>query len=151
MANIRGKNYPVGTHIAGPLKQGVKSMLLSTDVGGISAAKTLTADESNGQTYILDAAAGYVVTLPAPTQGWSCKFIVGALFATTNYVITAETAGQLQGNVMEVSTVEAVSAADTITINAAADAIGDSLELSSDGTSIFVKGSFLTVGAVTVA
>jgi len=142
---------PTGFHHAGPLKLGANSMLLSTDSGGISGTVTLSANESNGQTYILDAAAGYAVTLPAPTKGWRCMFIVGALFATTNYVITAATAGQFQGTLMEVSTVELVTAGDTITINAAADAIGDSLELWSDGTSIFCRGTFATIGAVTAA
>tara|TARA_R110000787_G_scaffold5761_2_gene20715 strand:+ start:9878 stop:10324 length:447 start_codon:yes stop_codon:yes gene_type:complete len=145
------KNYPIGTHFAGPIKLGASSMRLSTDVGGIAAAKTLTADESNGQTYILDAAAGVVITLPAPTQGWKTKFIVGALFATTNYVLTAETAGQIQGSIMEVSTVELATAADTVTLNAAADAIGDWVEFSSDGTSIFVAGSVATIAGVTIA
>lgn len=132
--------YPIGTHLSGPIKLGAKSMLLSTDVGGISAAKTLTADESNGQTYILDGGTGYAITLPAPTQGWRCKFIVGATFATTDFVITAATAGQLQGSITEAGLVQLIAAADTINLELATAVIGDWVECSSDGTSIFVAG-----------
>jgi len=134
------KNYPVGTHMAGPLKLGSKSMLSSTDVGGIAAAKTLTADESNGQTYILDASVGYAITLPAPTKGWSCKFIIGVVHITTDYVLTAATAGQLQGSVTEAGLVQLIAAADTLNLELGTAAIGDWVELSSDGTSIFVSG-----------
>jgi len=144
------KNYPVGSHFAGPIKLGVKSTLLSTDVGGISAAKVLTADESNGQTYILDGGTGVGITLPVATKGWRCKFVVGAAFAT-DFVFTAETAGTLQGNVMEAGAVQAISAADTITLEDGVEAIGDFLEFSSDGTSIFVFGSTLTALSVTPA
>ena len=139
------KNYPIGTHMAGPLKLGTSSMLLSTNVGGIAAAKTLTADESNGQTYVLDNDVGVVITLPAPTQGWSCKFIVGATFITTDYVLTAETAGQLQGSMIEAGLVVLIAAADTINLELGTAVIGDVVNLSSDGTSIFVSG--MTGGA----
>ena len=133
-------NYPTGTHMAGPLKLGSSSMLTSTDVGGIAAAKTLTADESNGQTYILDAAVGYAVTLPAPTKGWRCKFIIGVVHITTDWVLTAATAGQLQGSITEAGLVQLIAAADTINLELATAVIGDWVELSSDGTSIFVAG-----------
>jgi len=133
-------NYPVGSHFAGPIKLGASSMLISTDIGGIGAAKTLSADESNGQTYVLDLAAGVAITLPAPTKGWRCKFIVGATFITTDYVLTAETAGQLQGSITEAGLVQLVAAADTINLELATAVIGDWIECSSDGTSIFVAG-----------
>lgn len=132
--------HPVGTHIAGPLKQGAKSMLLSTDPGGILGATTLTADESNGQTYILDAAVGSAITLPAPTKGWRCKFIIGVVHITTDWVFTAATAGQLQGSVTEAGLVQLVAAADTINVELGTAVIGDWFEFASDGTSIFVSG-----------
>ena len=134
------KNYPVGTHFSGPIKLGTSSMRLSTDVGGIAAAKVLTADESNGQTYILDGGTGVGITLPVATQGWRCKFIVGATFSTTDYVFTAETAGTLQGSVTEAGLVQLIAAADTINLELATGVIGDWIEFSSDGTSIFVAG-----------
>lgn len=136
---------PTGFHHAGPLKLGANSMLLSTDSGGISAAVTLSANESNGQTYVLTAAAGYAITLPAPTQGWSCKFIIGVVHATTDWVLTAETAGQFQGSATAAGLVVAIAAADTINLELGTAVIGDWLHLSSDGTSIFVAGQ--TTGA----
>lgn len=134
------KNYPNGTHFSGPIKLGASSMLQSTDVGGIAAAKTLTADESNGQTYILDNDVGVAITLPAPTKGWRCKFVIGVVHITTDYVFTAETAGQLQGSVTEAGLVQLVAAADTINVELGTAVIGDWFEFSSDGTSIFVAG-----------
>jgi len=133
-------NYPTGTHMKGPLKLGEGSMLLSTDEGGILTAKTLTADESNGQTYVLDGGTGVAITLPAPTKGWRCKFIVGATFATTDFVITAATAGQLQGSITEAGLVQLVAAADTINLELGTAVIGDWVLCESDGTSIFVSG-----------
>lgn len=143
-------NYPTGTHIAGPLKQGTKSMLLSGDAGGISAAVTLQADESNGQTYILDGGTGVGITLPAATQGWKCKFIIGATF-TTDFVFTAETAGTFNGTVMEAGVLQLIGAADTITLEDGVEVLGDYIEFSSDGTSIFVFGSTSTALSVTPA
>lgn len=136
--------------MAGPLKLGASSMRLSGDVGGISAAKTLTADESNGQHYILDGGTGVGITLPAATQGWRCMFTVGATF-TTDYVITANTAGTLEGCVLEAGAVQTVAAADTLTLEDGVENLGDYLEFWSDGTSIFVTGNFLTANSITPA
>jgi len=143
-------NYPVGTHMSGPLKLGTNSMLLSTDVGGIAAAKTLTADESNGQTYVLDGGTGVNVTLPAATKGWKTKFIVGAVFGT-DFTFTAETAGTMNGTVMEAGVLQLIGAADDIDLEDGVEVIGDFLEFSSDGTSIFVFGSTSVDNSVTPA
>ena len=144
------KNYPVGTHFSGPVKLGANSMLLSTDVGGISAAKTLTADESNGQHYILDGGTGVGITLPVPTKGWRCKFTVGAAF-TTDYVFTAGTADTFEGCIIEAGAVQDVDAADTITLEDGTENVGDWIEFWSDGTSTFVFGNFLNAASVTPA
>jgi len=141
---------PIGTHFSGPIRLGAKSMLLSGDVGGISAAKTLTYDESNGQHYILDGGTGLAITLPAPTKGWKCKFTIGATF-TTDYVFTAETAGQLEGCLIVAGAVEDVAAADTITIEDGVENLGDFIEFYSDGTSVFCVGNFLTASSATPA
>ena len=150
MADVRGKNAPVGSHFAGPIKLGAKSMVLSTDFGGISGTKTLTAEESNGQTYVITAVGGGSITLPAPTQGWKCKFILGADI-TTNWAIGSPSVGQMQGSIMVAGAV-VVSAADQfhIFVNSA-DSIGDYLEYSSDGTSIFVFGNAALTGGITSA
>ena len=144
------KNYPVGTHFSGPIKLGAGSMRLSTDVGGIAAAKTLTADESNGQHYILDGGTGVGITLPVPTKGWSCKFTIGAVYAT-DFVFTAGTADTFEGCIIEAGVVQDVNAADTISLEDGVENIGDFLEFWSDGTSTFVFGNTLTAASVTPA
>lgn len=138
------------THFSGPIALGIDSMPLSTDVNGLAAAKVLTAAESNGMTYVLDGGTGFGITLPPATQGWRCKFVIGATFAT-DFVFTAETAGTLEGNVMEAGVLQLVAASDTITLEDGAEALGDFLEFSSDGTSVFVFGSFSTAASVTPA
>jgi hypothetical protein len=142
-------SYPIGTHFSGPIKLGAGSMRLSTDVGGLSAAKTLTADESNGQHYILDGGTGFAVTLPAATKGWTCKFTVGAAF-TTDFVITAP-AAIMEGCILEAGAVQDVAGATTLTLEDGVENVGDFIDLWSDGTSIFVTGNFLTALSVTPA
>ena len=139
-----------GTHFSGPIKQGAKSQPLSGDVGGLAAAKTLTAEESNGVNYVLDGGTGFGITLPAATQGWKCRFTIGAAFST-DFVFTAAAAGSLQGSVIEAGVLQLVAASDTITLEDGAEAIGDFLEFSSDGTSIFTFGNFATAASVTPA
>lgn len=139
-----------GTHFAGPIKLGAKSMALSTDPHGLAAAKTLTADESNGMHYILDGGTGFGITLPPPTKGWKCKFTIGAAFST-DFVFTAGTADTFEGCVIEAGVVQDVDAADTITLEDGTENIGDFLEFWSDGTSTFVFGNTLTAASVTPA
>ena len=138
------------TNFSGPIQLGTASMPLSTDVNGLSAAVVLTAAESNGMHYILDGGTGFGITLPAPSQGWRCRFTIGAAF-TTDFVFTAATAGQLQGSVIEAGVLQLVAASDTITLEDGAEAIGDFLEFSSDGTSILTFGNFATASSVTPA
>ena len=141
-------NYPTGTHFAGPVKLGATSMLLSGDEGGLSGAVTLTADESNGQHYILDGGTGFGITLPVPTQGWRCKMTVGKVFGT-DYVITAGTAATFQGCILEAGAVQDVAAMDTLTLEDDKENLGDFLEFWSDGTSTLVFGNFLTAASIT--
>jgi hypothetical protein len=139
-----------GTHFKGPVKLGANSMPKSTDVDGLAAAATLTADQSNGMTYILDGGTGFGITLPVPTQGWRCKFVIGAAY-TTDFVFTAGTADTFEGCVIEAGAVQTVDAADTITLEDGVENIGDFLEFWSDGTSTFVFGNTLTAVSVTPA
>ena len=138
------------THFSGPIALGAASMPLSTDVNGLAAAKTLTADESNGMHYILDGGTGFGITLPVPTQGWRCKFTIGALF-TTDFVFTAGTADTFTGSITEAGVLQLVTAADTITLEDGTEVLGDFLEFWSDGTSTFVHGVTSTAASATPA
>jgi hypothetical protein len=139
-----------GTHFSGPIKLGAKAMPKSTDAGGLAAAATLTADESNGVNYILDGGTGFGITLPPATQGWKCKFTIGAAF-TTDFVFTAASAGTLEGCVLEAGAVQTIAAADTITLEDGTENVGDFLEFWSDGTTVYVFGNTLTAASVTPA
>ena len=117
----------------------VDSLAVNVNVVDVTAAKTITALE-NGTTFSLNAAAGAVLTLPAPARGLKYKFVVGALFATTDWVITA-TGAIMQGAIMEASTVQAVANATTINLELGAETLGDWVSLESDGTNWFVAGA----------
>jgi len=117
----------------------VDGINVNTAYTEISAATTLTAANS-GKTYVLTGIVGYALILPAPSEGLKYKFIVQDLFATTDWVITA-TGAIMYGSVMEASTVQAVTAATTINLELAADAIGDWVMVESDGTNWYVTGA----------
>ena len=142
--------FPIGTHFDGPIKLGKNSMLLSGDVGGLDSVVTLTADESNGQHYILDGGTGFGITLPAPTQGWCCEFTIGASFST-DFVFTAGTAATFEGCILEAGAVQDVAIMDTLTLEDDKENVGDFLRFWSDGTSTFVFGNFLTALSITPA
>ncbi len=137
-----------GTHFTGPIKLSKTSMALSTDLNGFSETTKLTADESNGMHYILDGGTGFVITLPVVTQGWKCKFTIGAAF-TTDFTFTAGTADSLEGCIIEVGAVQDITNGDGITLEDGAENVGDFIEFWSDGTSTFVFGNFLVTASVT--
>lgn len=114
----------------------------------VSAALSPAAADS-GKTYILNGGTGVAITLPAPASGLSYKFIVGAAF-TTDYVITA-TGAIMYGVVEEAGAVQAVAGATTLTLEDGAEAVGDYLELLSDGTNWYVSGQFATALSITPA
>jgi hypothetical protein len=68
---------------------GVEELAARTNT--ISVAKTLTASDS-GNVFTLSATTGKVITLPSvAVDGFKAKFLVGAVFATTNFTIVAPT------------------------------------------------------------
>ena len=140
------------THFSGPIALGTGYMSLSNDASdpyAISAARTLTAAESNGRHYILNGGTGFAITLPVATKGWRCKFTIGAAFAT-DFVITAPSA-ILEGCIIEVGAVQDVAGATTLTLEDGVENVGDFLELWSDGVKIYVFGNFLGTASVTPA
>ena len=60
------------------------------EVEAVTGAITLTAEES-GKVFILKAAAGAQITLPAvaTSAGFRFKFVIGLAFATTNWTVLA--------------------------------------------------------------
>jgi len=118
------------------------------DVETLAAAQTLTAADS-GKTFILSAAAGATITLPALKSGIHFKFIVGAAFATTNWVVASAEASKIQG--VLVVNGASVDAADEDQINfvATAETIGDHIEIICDGTDWYASGVGSQAGSIT--
>ena len=139
------------THLSGPLYVGgtVVGQSSSGKVTTPTAATTLTAAQS-GSIVALAQAAGYAVTLPSPAAGLNYRFVVQALFATTDWVITSASAN-MYGTIMEAGVLQAVAGATTINLELGADTIGDYIDLYSDGTYWYVSGSTAQAASVTPA
>lgn len=97
----------------------------------LSAAYVVPASET-GTTYILDAAAGAAITLPALETGLSFRFVVGAAFATSDWVISSAEGDNITGNLIVNGAAVPAAAEDNITFELAAESIGDWAELIAD-------------------
>lgn len=120
----------------------------------LAAATTLTAADSN-TCYILDAAAGKVVTLPALKDGLRFKFIVGAVFATDNWVIDSAEGDNIEGIIADMGSTPAgipATGEDQINFVASAEGLGDWVELVCDygNSQWIVTGMCRTNGGITV-
>jgi len=137
------------THFSGPVVSTAGFQYGASSVETVAAADTLVASD-NGKTFVLNAAAGVTVTLPAVTlTGWRAKFITGAAFATTNFVVASAEGDNIEGSLMVAGAVVDVDAADQINFVATAENIGDYIEVISTGTVWAVFGNALTTGALT--
>lgn len=103
----------------------------------LDSATTLT-DQDSGKIFILNAAAGAQVDLPAVAKkGFKATFIVGAAFATTNWDIVSPAADISGVAIVNGASVNA-SGATTIRFSESAETIGDRVSVVSDGTSYFI-------------
>jgi len=116
----------------------------------VAVATTLTAKDS-GKVFILKASAGAQITLPAvaTSAGLRFKFIVGQLFATTDWTVKALT-NAIEGSVLVNGAHVAGVDENTISFVASAESIGDFAELVCDGTNWYVNGSGVTAGSITL-
>ena len=119
------------------------------EVEAVTGATTLTAEDS-GKVFILKAAAGAQITLPAvaTSAGFKFKFIVGQLFATTNWTVKAAS-NVIEGGIDVNSTNVPAVNENTISFVASAESLGDFIDLVSDGTNWYVSGNATTTGAIT--
>ena len=129
---------------------------ISNDVSRIfSKQETLTATQAlagadSGKTFLISG-TGYTVTLPAPTAGWSAKFIVAAAFTTDCVIQTpADNRDILNGGVIVNGAIVEADAVDQVTFEDGAESIGDHIEISSDGTSYFLSGNGNAASPITV-
>ena len=130
-----------GTTIYGFEEQAVRTNTLAI-------ATTLTPSDS-GKVFTLSASTGKAITLPSvAVDGFNAKFIVGAVFATTNFTIVAPT-NVIQGGAHVNSVFVPASNENTISFVASAETIGDYIEIVSDGTNFYVNGFAAGTGSIT--
>ena len=128
-----------------------------TPIETLTAARVVTKADS-GTTFVCSGGAGKGITLPSAAamgSGWNCRFVIGQAFATTDWIITA-TAAVIRGtvNITEIDDTTdhpATVAGTTINFELGAEALGDYIELYSDGTNIFLNGSVAKQAGITVA
>lgn len=125
-------------------------------VRSLTAATTLGYDD-NGSTLVLNLAAGFAVTLPAPKKGVRFKFIVGTAPSGGDYtIVTNGGANIIKGgiNELEVDTGDdgpSSSGADTITFEDGVAVAGDWVSIESDGTSWFLTGQTVADGGASLS
>lgn len=118
----------------------------------VTATNVIAASES-GKTFYLNAAAGFLSTLPAPAAGLTFRFIVQTAPTSNGYTIaTTSSSNIIKGMMLERAGTAGVaaSAGDLITLVANQSIAGDWLELYSDGTSYFVHGMVDVAAGVTI-
>ena len=120
------------------------------NVEAVTGAVTLTAEDS-GKVLILKAASGAQITLPAvaTSAGLRFKFIVGQLFATTDWTIKA-LSNVIEGSVLVAGSHVAGVDENTVSFVASAESVGDFAELVCDGTNWYVNGSGVSAGSITL-
>lgn len=120
------------------------------NVEAVTGAVTLTAEDS-GKVLILKASAGAQITLPAvaTSAGLRFKFIVGQLFATTDWTVKA-LSNVIEGSVLVNGAHVAGVNENTISFVASAESVGDFAELVCDGTNWYVNGSGVSAGSITL-
>lgn len=116
----------------------------------ITGATTLTSADS-GKVCILDAAAGATVTLPALADGVHFKFVVGATFATTNWIVASAEGDNITGNIIVNGAAVPAAAEDQINFVATAETVGDFVEIIADSgnSQWIVWGIGNSAGAIT--
>ena len=126
----------------------VERQLAVTEI--LTGATTLTAEDS-GKVFLLKAAAGAQITLPAvaTSAGLRFKFIVGQLFATTDWTVKA-LSNVIEGSVLVNGAHVAGVDENTISFVASAESVGDFAELVCDGTNWYVNGSGVSAGSITL-
>jgi len=135
------------THFSGPIGLGADSVEV------VTAAKTLTSKDDNGKTFIFNNPTGVTVTLPPIKSGVRFKFMTGAAFATSPFIVVADAAdvNAMSGTVLAGGAPVGISGADQITFVATTESIGDFVELISDGVTWLVFGNGSLVGSITAA
>jgi len=113
----------------------------------LTAATTLT-EQDNNTNYVLNAAAGFDVTLPALKDGLRFRFQVGANFATSNMRIVSPTATKFEGSVIVDGTAVPIASQTYVRFKLPAETIGDYVEVYCDGSNYLVSGVAEAAGGI---
>lgn len=135
------------------LFRGENAISSGVAVIAVTAAKTLTAAQSSSIISMTSAGANYVITLPAPALGLNFKFLMSVTAGTNTITISSPTANTLGGQFFSCSTtagtiaVPAVVGTNTSVVFSTHTIVGDTVDVFSDGTNWYGKGSSGYVGA----
>lgn len=136
------------THFSGPVVSTAGFQPGSGSVKDVTGATTLVAAD-NGKLMSLNAAAGAAITLPAVANtGWTARFVVSTVFATSDWVVSSAEGDNIEGCLNIASTLTTVDAADSFTFELGAENIGDFVDVISDGTSWLVYGVGLSASSL---
>ena len=113
----------------------------------LTAAKTLT-EQDNNTNYVLNAAAGFDVVLPALKDGLRFRFQIGSNFATSNMRIQSPSATKLEGSVVVDGAAVPVASQTFVRFKLAAETIGDFVEVYCDGSNYLVSGMAEASGGI---
>lgn len=114
----------------------------------VAATETLVAADS-GKTIFLSSATEFATTLPAPAAGLKFRFIVAAAPSGASYtVVTNGGDNVIEGSATVNGAAVAAVNEDTITFTDGAAAVGDWVEVVSDGTSWYVSGQGVAATAI---
>lgn len=102
-------------------------------VASLDTAYTLKPTDT-GKVFILDAAEGATVTLPALGYGFNCRFVVGSAFATTNWVVASAEGDNITGNLIVNGAAVPAAAEDQINFVATAETVGDYVDFVCDAS-----------------
>jgi hypothetical protein len=156
-ANDYVKVYAVSNTTSGyGTAEKIRLSALSGYVADLIATNTLTTADC-GKTLLLNASTEFATTLPAPSSGCKLRFVVKAAPSGASYtVLTASGDNVMIGgiNELEVDTGDdgpCSTGADTLTFVDGVAAVGDFVEMISDGTSWYINGQTNHDGGVTLA
>lgn len=128
---------------------------LSVNSEVVTATNVILAAEA-GATFFLNSATEFVSTLPAPALGMKFTFIVAAAPASASYtIVTNSSANIIVGHVLcsqdAGGTADSeTTGGDTITFVDSKAVVGDRVDLVSDGTSWFMRGTCKVFDAITI-
>lgn len=135
---------------------------VSLRVETLTAAKSLDANDSD-KIFMLDAVAGFTVTLPAIADagsGWRCRLVIKTAVTSNGYIITEKVANDTNIVITNgINELDVDTGNDgpynaghtTITLVHNVAIAGDWLEIFCDGTNFYVTGQTNADGGVTLA